>query len=190
MGRSGYHPFSVQARPGLFQKGPQPPERDVRAASKACLYSLSVTTTEDAAAELSRLNQVVKQPSAKKLVGKSLDKAAELSGQTREDLEESTVPTYGLDAEGRVKLTLGDFTAEFCIQGPDAFQLIWRKADGKTQKTVPAEVRETNHAAGLKPLLNARCKMSNGCYRPSVSVSNVFCSRPASGIMKNGRPVI
>ncbi len=115
----------------------------------ACLYSLSVTTTEDAAAELTRLNQVVKQPSAKKLVGKSLDKAAELSGQTREDLEESTVPTYGLDAEGRVKLTLGDFTAEFCIHGSDAFQLVWRKADGKAQKTVPAEVK-TNHAAGLK----------------------------------------
>lgn len=117
----------------------------------ACFYSLSVTTTDEAAAELSRLNQLVKQPSAKKLLGKSLDKAAELSGQTREDLEESTVPTYGLDVEGRLKKSLGDFTAEFSIVGPDAFELVWRKVDGKTQKSVPAEVKE-KHAAEFKAL--------------------------------------
>ena len=86
----------------------------------ACLYSLSVTTTDEAAAELSRLNQTVKQPSTKKLIGKSLDKAAEKSGQTREELEESTVPTYGLDVEGWLKQAFGDFTAEFCISGPEA----------------------------------------------------------------------
>ena len=79
----------------------------------ACLYSLSVTSTDEAAAELSRLNQVVKQPSTRKLIGKSLDKAAEMSGQTREDLEESTVPTYDLDAEGYLKQSFGEFTAEF-----------------------------------------------------------------------------
>lgn len=117
----------------------------------ACFYSLSVTTTDEAAAELSRLNQLVKQPSAKKLLGKSLDKAAELSGQTREDLEESTVPTYGLDKEGRLKKSLGDFSGEFSIVGPDAFELVWRKGDGKTQKSVPVEVKE-KHAAELKTL--------------------------------------
>ena len=43
-----------------------------------------------------------------------LNKAAELTGQTRADLEESTVPNYGLDAEGRFKQSFGDFTAEVC----------------------------------------------------------------------------
>jgi hypothetical protein len=108
----------------------------------ACLYSLSVTSTDEAASQLSRLNQTVKQPSAKKLVGKSLDKAAELSGQTREDLEESTIPTYGLDADGRCRQSFGEFTAEFSILGSDAFEMTWRKADGKSQKSVPAEVKE------------------------------------------------
>jgi hypothetical protein len=117
----------------------------------ACLYSLSVTTTDEAAAELSRLNQLIKQPSARKLLGKSLDKAAELSGQTREDLEESTVPTYGLDVEGCLKQSFGDFAAEYRITGPDAFELLWRKVDGKPQKSIPAEVRE-KQAAELKTL--------------------------------------
>jgi hypothetical protein len=115
----------------------------------ACLFSLSVTSTDEAAAELTRLNQMVKQPSARKLIGKSLDKAAELTGQTREDLEESTVPTYGLNGEGCLKQVLGDFTAECHLSGPDALQLRWRKADGNVQKSVPAEVKE-QHAPDLK----------------------------------------
>jgi len=117
----------------------------------ACLYSLSIGSTDEAAAELTRLNQIVKQPSAKKLIGKSLDEAAEASGQTREDLEESTVPTYGLDAGGHLKQLFGDFTAEFCISGLDAMRLLWRKADGKLQKSIPVEVKE-KQTAELKVL--------------------------------------
>jgi hypothetical protein len=78
----------------------------------ACLYSLSSTASEHAAAQLCRLDQVVKQPSARKLLGKSLNKAAQISGQTREDLEESTVPTYGLDADGSLEQQFGSHTAE------------------------------------------------------------------------------
>jgi hypothetical protein len=115
----------------------------------ACFYTLSETSVDEAAAELTRLDQIVKQPSARKLLGKSLDKAAESSGQTREDLEESCVPTYDLDAEGCLKQSLGEFTAEFHISGPDEMQLLWRKADGQLQKSLPAEVKE-NHAARLK----------------------------------------
>jgi len=108
----------------------------------ACLYTLSTTPSEDAAAQLSRLDSTVKQPTAKKRIGKSLDKAAEVSGQTREDLEESTIPTYGLDMNGNCKRSFGDYTAEFSIVGHDAFQVLWHKSDGKTQKSVPAEVKE------------------------------------------------
>ena len=117
----------------------------------ACLYSLSLTLSDEAAAELTRLNQVVKQPSARQLVDKSLNKAAELSGRTREDLEEATVPTYGLDAQGCLKQELGEFTAEYCLTGPYASELRWRKTDGKVQQSVPAEVKD-KHAAELKAL--------------------------------------
>jgi hypothetical protein len=131
-----------------FKKVPNLGARCARVGN-ACLYSLSVTATDDAAAELTRLNQVVKQGPAKKLVNKSLDKAAEVSGKTREDLEESTVPTYGLDAQGCLKQAFGNYTAEYYITGPDAEELLWRKSDGKLQKSVPAEVKE-KHAADFK----------------------------------------
>jgi len=135
-----------------FKKVPNLGARSPRVGN-ACLYALSVTKTDEAAAELSRLNQMVKQPSARKLIEKSLDKAAEMSGRTREDLEESTVPTYGLDMEGRFKQPLGEFTAEFCISGDDAFQLLWRKADGKLQRSAPAHIK-VSHATELKALKN------------------------------------
>ena len=117
----------------------------------ACFFSLSATVTEEAAAELTRLDQIVKGNSAKKLLGKSLDKAAELSGRTREDLEESTVPTYGLDAAGCLKQAIGNFTALYSITGPAAMELTWLKADGKPQKSVPAEVKD-QHADEFKKL--------------------------------------
>jgi hypothetical protein len=136
-----------------FKKVPRLGARCPRVGN-ACLYSLSVTTTGEAAAELSRLNQLIKQPSARKILEKSLDKAAELSGQTREDLEEFTVPTYGLEVEGCLKQSFNDFTAEYRIFGSEAFQLLWRKADGKLQKSIPAEVKE-KQSAELKNLKRA-----------------------------------
>lgn len=117
----------------------------------ACLYTLGVNSNDSATAELTRLSQTVKQPSAKKLIGKTLDKVAESSGQTREDLEECAVPTYGLDSSGCLKQAIGGFTAECCISGVDAFQVTWRKGDGNSQKTVPAEVKE-HHRPELKSL--------------------------------------
>jgi hypothetical protein len=118
---------------------------------RACLYSLSVISLPEAAAELTRLDQVVKQPSNRKVIGQSLDRAAESSGLTREELEENSIPTYGLDADGRLKQTIGNFTAEYSVTGPDSFELVWRKTDGKLQRSVPADVKE-QHAAELKAL--------------------------------------
>ena len=117
----------------------------------ACIHSLSATSTDEAAAELARLNQVIKRLHVKKLIGKALDKIAELTGQTREDLEEATIPTYGLDSKGCLKQTFEDFTAECYVTGREGPRLLWRKADGSLQKSVPAEVKH-KHAAQLKAL--------------------------------------
>src|SRR6185503_7822538 len=81
----------------------------------ACLHSLSSTSSEEAAAQLSRLDATVKQPTAKKRINKSLDAAATLTGQTREDLEEKSVPTFDLGLDGKLTRTLGEFTAEICV---------------------------------------------------------------------------
>jgi hypothetical protein len=117
----------------------------------ACLYSLSTTASEESAAELSKLDQIVKQPTAKKRIGKSLDQAAETTGQTRADIEEKSVPTYGLDAQGKLKQTFANYFAELSVIDSRDVELNWYQNDGKALKSVPTEVKQ-NHQSNLKQL--------------------------------------
>ena len=116
----------------------------------ACLYVLSNAKTEDAAAQLSRLDATVVQPTARKRIDKSLNQAAELTGQTREDLEEKAVPTYGLDDESKQTRVLEEFTATIQIEDSRTAELTWRKGE-KAVKTIPAEVKRS-HAEELKDI--------------------------------------
>jgi hypothetical protein len=117
----------------------------------ACLHILSSTATEAAAAQLSKLDQVVKQPTAKKRIGKSLDQAAEATGQTRADLEEKSVPTFGLGTDGKLSRKVGQHAVELQVVDSRDVQLSWLAQDGKSLKTVPAEVKR-EHATELKQL--------------------------------------
>lgn len=114
----------------------------------ACLYSLSTSSSEDAAAQLSRLDSTVKQPTAKKRIGKSLDAAATLTGQTREDLEEKSVPSFGLDADGKLTRAFGDSAAELRIVKSRDVEVSWSK-HGKELKSVPVEVKR-DHGEAFK----------------------------------------
>jgi hypothetical protein len=117
----------------------------------ACLYGLSTTSSEAAAAQLSRLDATVKQPTARKRIGKSLDAAATLIGQTREDLEEKSVPAFGLSLDGNLDRTFGDYTARLQVIQARDVELAWSRSDGKTFKAVPAEVKR-DHAENLRQL--------------------------------------
>jgi hypothetical protein len=115
----------------------------------ACLYSLSSTASEESAAELSKLDQVVKQPTAKKRIGKSLDKAAEITGQSRADLEEKSVPNFGLNVEGKLTRQMGRHTVELLVVDSREIRIQWSETGGKQLKSVPAQVKR-DHAAELK----------------------------------------
>lgn len=117
----------------------------------ACLYSLSVTPTDEAAAQLSRLDSSVKQPTAKKRIDKSLTTAATLTGQTKEDLEEKAVPTFGLDQEGTLIRTFGSYHAEIRVKDSRTVVVAWSEGGSKPLKSVPAEVKRS-HAGELKEL--------------------------------------
>lgn len=125
------------------QLGPRCPR-----VGNACLYALSVTSSEDAAAQLSRLDSTVKQPTAKKRIGKSLYAAAALTGQSREDLEEKFVPTFGLGADESLTRNFGDCSATLRVVHSRDVEISWFK-NGKAVKSVPSEVKQ-NHADELK----------------------------------------
>ncbi|HEV3236958.1 MAG TPA: DUF4132 domain-containing protein, partial [Gemmataceae bacterium] len=126
--------ISFKKIPGF---GPRAPK-----IGNACLYSLSAAGTLAGAGQLSRIKTRVKHPSIRKQLGKALNVAAQKTGLSAEELEEVAAPTCGLTAVGECQTQVGDFTA--CLKIGDRFktELSWQKADGKPQKSVPAEVKQ------------------------------------------------
>ena len=126
-----------------FQKLTYYGPRDVKVGN-ACLQALSLTVGPSAVAWLARLRLKIKHPSARRQLEKALERVALREGMSPQELEEISVPTFDLDADGRRRETLGDFTAEVRIAatgGSGAVELAWTRADGSPQKSVPAQAR-------------------------------------------------
>ncbi len=61
------------------------------------MYALSATNSMEAVAQLGRMSVKVKYPSARKILNKAFERAAEQRGLDSDDLAELAVPTFGLD---------------------------------------------------------------------------------------------
>src|SRR5258706_5843975 len=60
----------------------------------------------------------------------------------REDLEEMTVPTFGLE-QSRLRVPIGQMVAELQIEGSGVC-IPWYDAEGRPQRAEPAEVKRTH----------------------------------------------
>lgn len=115
----------------------------------ACVHVLGQFPGVDAVAMLNELNQKVKYASARKLIEAALNAAAERNNMSRFDLEDISVPDFGLDSNGELRRKIGDCSAIVRVRGQNAVDLSWQK-DGteKTQKSVPASIK-TEFAAEI-----------------------------------------
>lgn len=133
-----------------FQKirevGPRSPK-----IGNACLLALSTLASDWAVAQLGRLKSRAKHVSTRKQIAKAFQQAASNAGMTEDDLIEISVPTFGLSGVGQLNETFGTFAAEATFHAHQKHQLLWRRQDGKTQKTVPSVVKE-DHGPQLKRL--------------------------------------
>jgi hypothetical protein len=117
----------------------------------AGVYALSQINDPRAVGQLAILKAKVKFGSAQKEIEKAFNAAAERSGLPREELEEMSVPTYGLTKVGACEEPMGDVTARLTVTGTTTTELIWEKPGGKLQRAVPASVKES-HKEDLKEL--------------------------------------
>ncbi|MCA9195954.1 MAG: DUF4132 domain-containing protein, partial [Planctomycetales bacterium] len=133
-----------------FQKirevGPRSPK-----IGNACLIALSSLASETAVAQLGRLKSRARHVSTRKQIAKAFQQAASNAGLTEVDLVELGVPHFGLTEVGCLSEDFGDVTAEATFNGNAKTQLIWRKRDGKTQKSVPVAVKDSR-SSQLKEL--------------------------------------
>jgi len=108
-----------------------------------------------AVAQLARLALRVKYQTAQRLVQEALEEAAGRQGLSREELEEITVPSFGLDAGGRREELCGEYVLALTAGG----DLTCRSTDGKTLKSVPEAVKR-DFAGELKELKQAAKEMA------------------------------
>jgi hypothetical protein len=107
----------------------------------AGVYALGAMPGRHALAQLAILKVRVRFGTAQKSIEKALTATAERLGLPREDIEEIAASSYGLTEVGRMTEQLGDFTAVLEVAPDGGTELTWRKADGKVQKSLPAEIK-------------------------------------------------
>jgi hypothetical protein len=112
----------------------------------AVVWALSqLTDAPQAATELIRLREKSRQPAAQRVIKAALVELARKRGTTIEDMEDVTLPTFGLNAESCLISSFGEARAELTVDALGVRQR-WINAAGKSVKSPPAGVREGHDA--------------------------------------------
>lgn len=120
----------------------------------ACVYALGAMEGMEGVERLALLKLKVKVNNVQKVIEKALGVAAKRLNLSPEEIEEMSVPNYGLTEVGSLREEFENVTAELLVTGTNAAELRWFNQDGKEQRSVPKSVKE-NHAEELKELNQA-----------------------------------
>ena len=124
-----------------YRKVPQMGPRCVRLGN-ACVWALGAMPDAGGVGQLAMLRARIKFGTAQKGIEKALDTAAGQAGMPLQEIEEISVPAYGLQEVGVRRAQLGEFGVELVVTGTSNTELRWLKPDGKRQKSVPRAVKE------------------------------------------------
>src|SRR5262249_50805113 len=89
----------ASAAEATFKKLPEVGSRSTKVGN-ACLYALGAMPGPHGGAHLARLQRQLKQPSARARLDATMDASASRRGLTRAELEDTAIPTHGLEAGG------------------------------------------------------------------------------------------
>ena len=96
-------------------------------------------------AQLSRLQERVRNKTIRKSIDRALETAAAAAGLTPGQLLERSVPDFGLDWDGTAQVPAGEHTALLRLTTRSAgarLEVTWRTPGGRTVKSTPSAVRE------------------------------------------------
>jgi Domain of unknown function (DUF4132) len=124
-----------------YRKVPLMGPRCVRVGN-ACVWALGAMPGKEGIGQLALLEVRVKFGTAQKGIEKALSSAAKRVGMPLEEIEEMSVPSYGLQGVGVRHEQIGEFGAELVVTGTSATELRWIKPDGKRQRSVPKIIKE------------------------------------------------
>lgn len=122
-----------------YRKVPQVGPRCVRVGN-ACVWALG--EMNDAVGHLAVLKVRIKFGTAQKLIETALEKAANRAGVPKEEIEEMSVPDYGLQKVGYLTEKIGNYSAEIAIRGTDDVIVRWFNSEGRQLKSTPASLKK------------------------------------------------
>src|SRR6266498_245330 len=94
----------------------------------ACFWALGNMSGSEGVAQLSILKIKVKTNTAQKLIAHALEIAAKRIGMTIEEIEEMSVPMYGLEEVGLRRDDFGEVTSDLRVNGSEVEQ-VWVRKD-------------------------------------------------------------
>lgn len=110
--------------------------------SNAAIYTLGQSKGIAGLAHLSRLKWRIKNFSVTRIVERYLDSAATVLGLDKLDLEDLSVPDFGLK-EGSMKMSIGPSSAVIDASKGRKTKLIWLNSQGDVIKQAPKIVRQS-----------------------------------------------
>ncbi len=124
-----------------YKKVPGVGSRSMKLGNACCVTLANMPENMVAIAELVRLRSKIKYPSVRDNIQKMLEKIAKYKSISLAELEDSCLPDFGFDMQGKYTETLGDYKAIITLDGNKAV-LGWSDKNGKERKTVPKAIRE------------------------------------------------
>ncbi|MEH0156693.1 DUF4132 domain-containing protein [Limibacter armeniacum] len=112
----------------------------------ACLYVLASSEGMEGIGYLSQLRVRVKQNNTRTLIGKYMAEAALKLNISEEEIEDMSVPSFGLE-NGVREVAFEDYILQVSIEKVGKVAMQWIKPDGALQKTVPAFVKQDEKLA-------------------------------------------
>jgi hypothetical protein len=109
----------------------------------ACIQVLAATPGPEALIQLARLASRLRNAAARNFAGEALAEAAFAAGADPAEIDELTLPTFGLDAAGTLREDLGDVIAEVRVTG-SSVTATWTDGSGNRSRSMPARLRESH----------------------------------------------
>ncbi len=110
----------------------------------ACFWALGTMPSPEGLAQLSILKAKIKGTSPQKAIAGAIDLAAKRAGLSAEQVEELSVPTYGLDADGTRSYAFGHMSARIHVVG-STVEIQWER-EGERIAAAPKQLKEERAA--------------------------------------------
>ncbi len=143
----------------------------------AVIYTLAQSRGGHGIHHLTHLKLTIRQHSTQKMIQKYLIGIAENRAISIDQLEEITVPEFGLTAGKRVE-SFADHDLELSLTDIGQTSLYWLQADNKVQKTVPSVIKKkANLQAKLKEIRHVEKQIRQSSIVQRDRIERLFCKK-------------